>query len=98
MRRPAVLPKVIHFEGLGRCFWVQVRYGNPKAGEFYLAGDAVMAHQAPADFSSEYYIVTPTEYAVKVMKYARGDRVVLPRTQSNAPLPMPRVRRSSSAG
>lgn len=68
-------PDVIHFEGIGLCFFERVRYGTPKKGEFYLSGAIVEAWRAPAGLHADYFIVKPTFRAKQRTVFVKGEPV-----------------------
>lgn len=68
---------IVHFEGIGDCFYLKDSFRHPRKGEFYLSGAVIQAYRAPNDLSSTYVVVIPTHHAVRETRLVRGAEVKL---------------------
>ena len=74
------LPEVLYFDlghGIqsGHYFYRVLGYRRPKAGEDYLSGAIPQSWRASVDLLGDYLVVKPTHKAIRVSRWARGERV-----------------------
>lgn len=80
---PPSLPETLHFEDMGRCFYILGLYRKPVRGDFYVVDSQTpththRAHRARADLAGVYWIVSPTHYALPAPGYVKGAMVNMP--------------------
>ena len=74
------LPEVLHFEPgavfPGRVYFYEVLdFRPPLAGEHYVSGASPAAYRTYNDLSTPHLVVKPTHKAIRVSRWARGERV-----------------------
>lgn len=73
-------PAVIHFDGLGHCFYDLVGYRTVKKGEYYVDVNTrrdTSAYRAVADSEVRLWVLRPSLHAIQMRQWKRGGVVNL---------------------
>lgn len=89
MAKAPRIPNPMHFHGLGLCFWTSAVRKCPSRNDWFVSGAEPEGYRAMQHLTTEYWCVTPTNYAKSVTVYRRGPPVEF--TQGGVPVPRHRV-------